>query len=68
VEGFKRALIPKLEIHRPGHGRPPLHQDDANIVAVASDAPVATVLPVLDINDHGAIAEFIMRYLRLAAR
>lgn len=68
VEGFKRASIPKLEIHRPSHGRPLLHPEDPNIVAVACDAPVQTSLPVLDINDPAAIAEFIMRHLRLAAR
>ena len=68
VEGFKRASIPKLEIHRPAHGRPLLHPEDPNIVAVACDAPVQTSLPVLDINDPAAIAEFIMRHLRLAAR
>ena len=68
VEGFKRAHIPKLEIHRPSHGRPLLHPEDPNIVAVACDAPVATSLPVLDINNPAAIAEFIMRHLRLAAR
>jgi len=68
VEGFKRAIIPKLEIHRPSHGRPLLHPEDPNIVAVACDAPVQTSLPVLDINDPAAIAEFIMRHLRLAAR
>ena len=68
VEGFKRASIPKLEIHRPSHGRSLLHPEDPNIVAVACDAPVQTSLPVLDINDPAAIAEFIMRHLRLAAR
>jgi molybdopterin-guanine dinucleotide biosynthesis protein B len=68
VEGFKRAAIPKLEIHRPSHGRPLLHPEDLNIVAIASDAHVSTSLPVLDINDPSAIAEFIMRYLHLAAR
>ncbi|MBL8385669.1 MAG: molybdopterin-guanine dinucleotide biosynthesis protein B [Burkholderiales bacterium] len=68
VEGFKRAAIPKLEVHRPRHGRPLLHPEDANIVAVATDAPVQTPLPVLDINDPAAIAEFIMRHLRLASR
>jgi hypothetical protein len=31
-----------------------------NIVAVASDAPVETTLPVLDINDPDAIVEFIV--------
>jgi molybdopterin-guanine dinucleotide biosynthesis protein B len=65
VEGFKRAAIAKLEVHRPSHGRPLLHPDDPNIVAVASDAPVATRLPRLDINDAAQVAEFIIRHLSL---
>ena len=65
VEGFKRAAIPKLEVYRPAHGRPLLHPGDANIVAVASDAPLATALPEFDLNDAGAIAEFIMDHLAL---
>ncbi len=65
VEGFKRAPIPKLEIHRPSHGRPPLFTDDANIVAVATDVPISTTLPVLDLNDPGQIAQFIITYHQL---
>lgn len=60
VEGFKRADIPKLEVHRPAVGKPLLHPDDPNIVAVASDAPVRTSLPVLDLNDYDAIASFVV--------
>ena len=63
VEGYKRARIPKLEIHRPSVGKPLLHPDDPNIVAVASDMPIATSLPVLDINDPEAVAQWIIRYL-----
>ena len=62
VEGFKRALIPKLEVHRPSFGQPILSAADANIVAIAADAPVDTVLPVLDLNDPDKIAQFIIRH------
>ncbi|MFN0162244.1 MAG: molybdopterin-guanine dinucleotide biosynthesis protein B [Burkholderiales bacterium] len=68
VEGFKRAAIPKLEVHRPTLGKPLLHVEDANIVAVASDAHIATALPVLDINNAQQVAEFIMRHLSLSSR
>lgn len=67
VEGFKRAVIPKLEVHRPALGKPLLHVEDSNIVAVASDSHIATVLPVLDINDARQVAEFIMRHLSLSS-
>ncbi|MCO5099534.1 MAG: molybdopterin-guanine dinucleotide biosynthesis protein B [Burkholderiaceae bacterium] len=63
VEGYKHAVIPKLEVHRPSLGKEPLHPNDPNIVAVASDAPVATRLPQLDLNDPDAIVEFILAHL-----
>ena len=65
VEGFKFQPIPKLEVHRAGTDASPLHPNDANIVAVATDVKVETKLPVLDINDDAAIAEFILGYLKL---
>jgi len=66
VEGYKtNDLIPKLEVYRPSVGKPPIHTEHPNIVAVASDGPVGTALPVLDINDPGAIAQFIVDHLHL---
>ena len=66
VEGYKtNDLIPKLEVYRPAHGKPPIHPEHPNIVAVASDAKVETTVPVLDINDPDAIAQFIVHYLGL---
>jgi molybdopterin-guanine dinucleotide biosynthesis protein B len=66
VEGFKHAPIPKLEVYRAETGEPLLHPNDAHIVAIASDAKVETRLPVLELDDDAAIAEFIVRHLRLA--
>ena len=64
VEGYKtNAITPKIEVHRPALGKPPIHPEHPTIVAVASDAPVATTLPVLDLNDPDEIVDFIMRYL-----
>ena len=68
VEGFKRAAIPKLEVFRPSFERPLLHPDDANIVAIAADAPVETTLPLLDLNNPDAIAEFIIKHQGLDQR
>ncbi|AOY01267.1 molybdopterin-guanine dinucleotide biosynthesis protein B [Jeongeupia sp. USM3] len=69
VEGFKREAIPKLEVWRAATGKPLLHPDDPFIVAVASDGPVEMPidhgLPLLDLNDAGAIAGFIARHLSL---
>jgi len=65
VEGYKRAAIPKLEVHRANHGQPLLYPQDAGIVAIAADAAVDTPLPVLDLNQPDGIAEFIMRHMNL---
>lgn len=65
VEGFKRAPIPKIEVHRSVVTEPLLHPDDPHIVAVATDAPLRTALPLLDINDPQAVADFIQRQLGL---
>jgi len=60
VEGYKQAAIPKIEVHRPSMGRSLLHPSDPHIVAVASDGPVVTALPVLDLNDYDAMTSFII--------
>ena len=61
VEGFKRALHPKLEVYRAAIGKPPLHRDDAKIVAIAADValPFAEI-PVLAIDDVERIIEVIL--------
>ena len=66
VEGFKHAPIPKLEVWRATTGEPMLHPNDRHIVAVASDRQVETGLPLLELNDDRAIAQFILAHLRLA--
>jgi len=65
VEGFKYAPIPKLEIWRAVTGEALLHPNDPHIVAVASDEKVETKLPLLDLNDTGEIAGFMLRHLDL---
>jgi molybdopterin-guanine dinucleotide biosynthesis protein MobB len=61
VEGFKQTPFPRLELYRAALGKPPIYPQDPGIVAVVTDSalPVATRLPVLDINNPGEIAEFI---------
>jgi molybdopterin-guanine dinucleotide biosynthesis protein B len=60
VEGFKRAAIPKLEVYRASVGKSMLHPRDKNILAVATDGPLETSLPVFDIDDLAPIAAFIV--------
>lgn len=60
VEGYKRADIPKIELHRPSLGQPLLAVSDPAIIAVASDETVTVSVPVLDLNAPLQIAEFII--------
>src|SRR5690606_13218787 len=65
VEGFKREKLPKLEVYRAVTGEPLLHPQDPDIVAVASDQPLETPLPRLDLNDAPAIAAFVLKHVGL---
>ncbi|MDX5151943.1 MAG: molybdopterin-guanine dinucleotide biosynthesis protein MobB, partial [Acidiferrobacterales bacterium] len=64
VEGFKTESFPKIELHRVIMDRPLLCQQDHNIIAVASDAPLPSVthIPILDLNRPEKIVEFILAY------
>ena len=60
VEGWKHGTHPKLEVHRPGVGKPLLAPEDPSVVAVASDEPLpGLAVPRLDLADVGAIADFV---------
>ena len=63
VEGWKMSDLPRIEVHRPALDRPLLCREeryDPHLVAVASDAPVAVDVPVLDLNDPAAVLDFIL--------
>lgn len=62
VEGFKRAPIAKIEIHRAAVTEPLLFPHDPHIVAVATDTRLDTALPQLDLNDAQAVADFVVDY------
>ncbi len=63
VEGYKRDTHPKVELWRAATGQPPLQPGDPTVRAFATDgaAPPGIGVPVLDLNDPGAIAAFIVR-------
>jgi molybdopterin-guanine dinucleotide biosynthesis protein B len=65
VEGFKRERIPKLEVYRAEVGEPLLHPHDSDIVAIASDRRLDAALPQFDLNDHAAIADFMLSHVDL---
>jgi molybdopterin-guanine dinucleotide biosynthesis protein B len=64
VEGFRHAAIPKLEVWRAAAGGPLIYPDDAQVAAVCTDhvgpLPVATDLPVLDLNRTLTIERFLL--------
>lgn len=67
IEGFKHYDHSKLEVHRPSTGKPLMCRSDPHIVAVASDATVTDIaVPLIDLNDIPAIADFIVEHCNLA--
>jgi molybdopterin-guanine dinucleotide biosynthesis adapter protein len=60
VEGFKTQAHPKLEVFRSVVGKPPLHPQDDNIVAIASDGPVQASVPVVSLSDVEAVADILV--------
>ena len=60
IEGYKRDAHPKVEAFRAETGNPLIAQEDPTVKAVASDVPLELDRPVFDLNDTGAIADFIL--------
>lgn len=60
IEGYKREPHPKIEAFRAVNGKPPLAEHNDTIRAIAADIAPETGLPVLDLNDTRAIADFIL--------
>ncbi len=66
IEGFKSEPHDKLEVHRPAVGKPALYPRDPDVVALATDAGADDAhIPVLDLNDAAAIADFIVAHCGL---
>ncbi|MDB5748343.1 MAG: mobB [Massilia sp.] len=71
VEGYKWEPLPKLEVFRPGLGRPPLYVSDPLVVAVASDAPPATPAPGpawLDLNTPADVLTWLTEWMKIQAK
>ena len=61
VEGFKSGPHRKIEVHRKANGKAPLFPDDPAIAGIATDATVATALPVAHLDDIPAVAAMMQR-------
>ncbi|WP_082493339.1 molybdopterin-guanine dinucleotide biosynthesis protein B [Acidovorax sp. Leaf160] len=69
VEGFKESDLPKVEVWRAPspeyRERPARYDEDRYIVAIATDAapadlPAPTALPVFDVRDPPALADWLL--------
>lgn len=65
IEGYKRDDHAKAEAHRAETGNPLIAVDDPTIKAIASDVPLDFDRPVFDLNDTGAVADFILEQVGL---
>lgn len=65
VEGYKRDAHPKLEVWRAETGHPLIQPGDPLVRAVATDAALTLPVPVLDLNDTRAVADFILQEVGL---
>ena len=69
IEGFKKHPHSKMEVFRPSVERPLLALEDKSVVAIATDEQVdGGGLPVIDLNNVGAVADFIIEFCGLEQR
>jgi molybdopterin-guanine dinucleotide biosynthesis adapter protein len=60
IEGFKRANLPKIEVHRPENKNMPACEDDPLLLAVVSNAPLQWGVPVYSFKNMADLADLIM--------
>ncbi len=65
LEGFKTSPWDKIEVHRVANGKPTIWAEVSGVVAIARDEKIDCPLPQLDINDHAAVAEFVLTHTGL---
>lgn len=65
VEGFKHEAVVKILLFREAAGH---HVQelafDSYVIAVASDVPMSAGIPLLDINNVGQVADFIVQWMQ----
>jgi molybdopterin-guanine dinucleotide biosynthesis protein B len=63
IEGYKREAHPKLEVYRAAVGKPLIHPDDPQIVAVAADTALPSArVPVVSLDDVEGIADILLTH------
>lgn len=64
VEGFKDESVPKIIVWREATGGKLSELLDKDVIAVASDRPLAVEMPCLDLNQPEQIANFVIDWLK----
>ena len=65
TEGFKKSGLPKIELHRRERSATLIcrgDEQDPSLIAVASDESFELDVPVLDLNNHIQLADFVEKY------
>lgn len=69
AEGFKTAPVPKIEVFRSGTRPAPICLDDPHLVALVTDAAIASLaVPVVGLDDMVRLADVITDHLSACAR
>lgn len=65
VEGYRQAVIPRIEVYRPSRCIDPIYQQTEHMVAIASDdLDIQAPLPILDLNSPAHVAQFILDFIQ----
>jgi molybdopterin-guanine dinucleotide biosynthesis protein B len=62
VEGYKTTTPRKIEVHRVSNGKPLLYPSDPAIVGIATDGPMESGLPSVQIDDIAGVAAMVREY------
>ena len=65
AEGYKRALLPKIEVYRPETGKEPACKGDPHLMAVVSAAAIQWGVPCFAPTDVEGLADFLVQHVGL---
>lgn len=65
IEGFKTNDHLKIETYRSVTGQQLIAPSDKNIIAVATNDKIDTVVPTLNLDDTKTIADFVLKTVGL---
>lgn len=65
TEGYKTEDAPRIEVYNVGEHEPPLSLGHGSLLALITDVPMDAPVPVLQRDDIGRLAEFVIEKLGL---